>query len=434
MKKLLALYLTMGWGILLIAQNYTSYFTGSLVNAVTEPLGGVCLMGGATEDNNAMRWFLQRANGGDVLVIRASGADGYNAYFYNDLGVAINSVETLVFNNVQAASDPYVLERINRAEAIWIAGGDQNNYVIFWRGTPLAAAINQRIANDQLVIGGTSAGMAILGGVYFSASNGTVTSAQALANPYDSRVTISNIPFLRVPFLAKVITDTHYDNPDRRGRQIAFLARATTDYGGKYFGLACDEYTAVCIDNNGLANVYGTYPDYDDNAYFITSNCGLANSSPEQCVGGQPLSWNHGGQALKVYTVKGTPTGIYSFDLSTWENGTGGEWQDWSVVAGSFAALAGEDPNCSPVATQSPRETVAFKVYPNPTNQGQISVEIGHPEGGQLQLLDQSGRVLRHWDKLKSADSLDLSNFPPGIYFLAYTTENSRQVRQVVIH
>ena len=129
-------------------------------------------MGGATEDNNAMRWFLQRANGGDVLVIRASGADGYNAYFYNDLGVAINSVETLVFNNVQAASDPYVLERINRAEAIWIAGGDQNNYVIFWRGTPLAAAINQRIANDQLVIGGTSAGMAILGGVYFSASNG----------------------------------------------------------------------------------------------------------------------------------------------------------------------------------------------------------------------------------------------------------------------
>jgi len=433
MKKLLALCLTLVWACLSLGQNYSSYFTGSLINAVVQPQGGVCLMGGATEDNNAMRWFVQQANGGDILVIRASGADRYNAYFYNDLGVSINSVETLVFNNVQAASDPYVLERILLAEAIWIAGGDQNNYVNFWRGTPVAAAINQRIINDNLVIGGTSAGMAILGGVYFSASNGTVTSAQALANPYDTRVSISNLPFLRVPFLDNVITDTHYDNPDRRGRQTAFLARAATDYGGTYYGLACDEYTAVCIDNNGLARIYGTYPDYDDNAYFITPNCGLTNSSPEQCVSGQPLSWNRGGQALKVYTVKGTPTGIYSFDLSTWENGTGGEWQDWSVVAGSFAALSGEDPNCSPVATQDPLETADFRVYPNPTNRGQISVEIGHPQGGQLQLMDQTGRVLRNWTNLKSTDNLDLSNFSPGIYFLEYTTKNSRFVWQVVV-
>ena len=43
------------------------------------------MMGGATEDDNAMKWFLERANGGDVLILRASGSDGYNQYLYSQL-------------------------------------------------------------------------------------------------------------------------------------------------------------------------------------------------------------------------------------------------------------------------------------------------------------------------------------------------------------
>lgn len=53
----------------LFGQNYTSYLTGNPTDMVTNPLGGICLMGGATEDDNAMKWFLQRANGGDILVL-----------------------------------------------------------------------------------------------------------------------------------------------------------------------------------------------------------------------------------------------------------------------------------------------------------------------------------------------------------------------------
>ena len=56
--------------ILGFGQAYTSYFTGNTTDVVVNALGGVCLMGGASEDDNAMQWFLQRANGGDVLVLR----------------------------------------------------------------------------------------------------------------------------------------------------------------------------------------------------------------------------------------------------------------------------------------------------------------------------------------------------------------------------
>ena len=44
-------------------------------------------MGGATENDNAMRWFLNLADGGDVVVLRTSGSDGYNDYMFNQLGV-----------------------------------------------------------------------------------------------------------------------------------------------------------------------------------------------------------------------------------------------------------------------------------------------------------------------------------------------------------
>ena len=66
--------------------------------------------------------------------------------------------------------------------------------------------------------------------------------------------------------LANTFTDTHFDNPDRRGRLFTFMARARADWGLDATAIACDEYTAVCIDDDGLARVFGEAPQYEDNA------------------------------------------------------------------------------------------------------------------------------------------------------------------------
>ena len=60
------------------------------------------MLGGATEFDPAMEWFLDRASGGDILVLRASGSDDYNDYMYSDLD-GVNSVETIVFNDASAS-------------------------------------------------------------------------------------------------------------------------------------------------------------------------------------------------------------------------------------------------------------------------------------------------------------------------------------------
>ncbi len=348
-----------------LGQNYTSYFMGNNLDVVTAPQGGVCLMGGATEDDEGMKWFLNRANGGDVLILRTSGTDGYNSYFFNDLGISLNSVETIVCHNANASNEMYIQQKIQQAEAIWFAGGDQWDYISFWRGTKIDSLINDAIHERNVVIGGTSAGMAIQGKYYFSAQNSTITSAQALSNPFDVNLTVDSLSFIKNNFLEDVITDTHYDNPDRKGRHTTFLARIINDYETVGKGIACDEYTAVCIDLTGKAMVFGN-PNFDDYAYFIQPNCDLSDFSPENCTAGNPLDWNRNQEALAVYKVKGTATGSNFLELSDWKTGNGGEWLRWSVDNGVFSEINGTAITClSSYVVEN--ETSNIELFPNPT-------------------------------------------------------------------
>ena len=336
----------------LYAQSYFSYFTGDTTDVNTDADYGICLMGGSTEDDRAMKWFLEKANGGDIIVIRASGSDGYNDYFFSELDVEVNSVETIVFNNDDAANDSYVLQQIANAEAIWIAGGDQSVYINYWKNTEVENLLNMHINEKQAVIGGTSAGMAILGSSYFSANNGTVYSSEALEDPYNTFMTFGHNDFLEIPLLNNTITDTHFSERDREGRILTFIARMYDELGAHSFGIACDEYTAVCIDSSGLGAVYGEWPEYDDYAFFIQMNCEDENQ-PEQMQIGVPFTWNYNGQAAKVYKVGGTTNGNHFLDLNDWLTGNGGEWLHWYADDGIFYEENGSAPNCDDMIVES---------------------------------------------------------------------------------
>lgn len=363
MRHLILLFIL--FPFLTLGQNYTSYFTGSSTNLQTTPMGGICLMGGASENDNAMTWFLNRANGGDILVLRASGSDGYNDYMYSGLSANINSVETIVFNDSTASNESYIHQKIQQAEAIWFAGGDQWDYISYWRNSSIDSLINEGILNRNIVIGGTSAGMAIQGGFYFSAMHGTVTSTTALNNPFNLNVTVDSSAFISNQYLSNVITDTHYDNPNRKGRHLVFLARILNDYGIRAKGIACDEHTAVCIDENGIAKIFGDFPNYDDNAYFINPNCELTDVTPETCSANLPLDWDLNNKAIKVYSVKGIPNGDNTFNLNNWESGNGGVWENWFVDQGTLNEQAGMQPNCNSLSISNSIDPNTFIVYQN---------------------------------------------------------------------
>ncbi|NND93595.1 MAG: cyanophycinase [Flavobacteriales bacterium] len=399
------------------SQSYTYYLTGDTTDVSPATMPGICLMGGASEHDNAMIWFLERANGGNVLVIRASGSDGYNDYLYSDLGVTLQSVETIVFDNSSAAEDPFVLDRISKAEAIWIAGGDQWDYVSYWRNSSVGTLLNTHILIKQSPIGGTSAGMAILGGTYFSAENGTITSSTALNNPFANSLTLGYEDFLHAPYLQHTVTDTHYDDPDRKGRHITFLARMAADQGVIARGIACDEYTSVCIDENGIARVFGEYPTYDDFAYFLQANC-EGPIDPEICQEGSPLTWDRNDAAVKVYFVQGDWEGTKHLDLNDWTTGSGGIWQNWWVESGSLTELENEEPECATnLNEESELDIFQLIEFSRPLNYiGVLEPDI------TVEVIDCRGVIIAR----SSGQGVDMSQAALGIYQVIVTDSDGQ--------
>lgn len=433
MKSIFSVFVIVMLHHFISAQNYTSYFTGDVADAVVSPLGGTCMMGGASENDDAMKWFLERSGGGDILVIRASGSDGYNDYLFSELGISVNSVETIVFHEASAAADSYVLGQVANAEAIWMAGGDQWDYVNYWRNNQVSQIINENIVNKNLVIGGTSAGMAVLGGLYFTAQFGTVTSTTALQNPYNNTLTISQDSFFNIPFLQNTITDTHYDNPDRKGRQMTFLARAIKDWGIDAKGIACDEYTSVCIDNDGKAYVFGDFPTYDDNVYFLQVNC-VAPNEPELCEAGEDLNWVRSNQAVKVYHIQAETTGDKYFDLNNWEEGNGGTWENWYVENGNFNSTSG-DPidilGCESSSTKNILEE-QIEFFPNPLTEDFLQIKNDFQQIDHVEIFDGQGKKIFEKNKKQYIYNIDFSNFSKGIYFVKVLSNNSILTKKII--
>lgn len=324
-------------GILLIlcssvvhAQSFSYWLSGNADDVETAHQPGLVLAGGGGDNDDAMRWMLQRAAGGDVVVLRASGSDGYNTYFFSELGVAVDSVETIRFDGPAAAEDPFVLDVIAGAEVLFLAGGNQTDYVDYWVDTSVSDLFTHLQHTKRITLGGTSAGMAILGQVYYAPVGAGVTSSEALADPFHPYLAnvVTDAPLFDYPWLAATVTDTHYDQRDRRGRHLVFLAKAAIASDDQVFGIAANEYTAVAIEPNGIARVFGEYPQYDDYAYFLQSGCG-ANSGPELLQPGVPVDWNRHQRALTVYRIGGTTSASGYLNLNNWRTGSGGSWFHW---------------------------------------------------------------------------------------------------------
>jgi len=295
MRRLLAATLALAFLPAAASAKVSSYLTGSAADAVPDALHGPVynLGGGGTDVDAALQAMIDLTRGCttcstkvDVVILRATGSNGYNDYIYAMNGV--DSVESLVITRRTDTASPALAATIRAAEVVFFAGGDQCDYVTLFKGTPVETAVEYVVEQKHGAVGGTSAGMAIQSPTVYDACVASVTSADILANPYHRGATFTR-GFFSWPFLSASITDQHLVARDRMGRLMGFLARQVKDgYGSPQLGIAADEQTSIVVDANGLARVYGN-PGAPSAAYFVLADHPVG--STERVAAKQALSY-----------------------------------------------------------------------------------------------------------------------------------------------
>jgi cyanophycinase-like exopeptidase len=219
-------------------------------------------MGGGTDVDAAFKWMQKTiaggGPGGDVVVLRAYGDNDYDAYIY---GLArFGSVRTVLLPPCSSAADiAKAAGMVDGADAVFFAGGDQADYVK-WKGTPLESAV-QAVYDRGGVVGGTSAGLAILGRYDFDAVAGDKThdvhTSDAVADPYEAAISFTT-GFFDFPPLRDTITDTHFAVRDRLGRLAVFMARlvgSEASTSPRIRGIGVEQRSALVVDSRGIATL-----------------------------------------------------------------------------------------------------------------------------------------------------------------------------------
>ena len=268
----------------------------------------IVLMGGSSEVDPASKLFVEAAAGGDVLVMRASGSVmSYNNYFRSNVNPVPRpaAVSSIRIDQSTSGVAPGVLCHVSRANALWLAGGNQWNYLGVW---PVELQDSIRAVGLRGGIGGTSAGAAALGEFAFDAAGGGVTSGEALQDPFGPRISVSRSP-LGQPALAGWIVDQHFRERDREGRLLVFLARMQQDLErDTVYAVGLDERAALVVEGDHFTVL--AHPGRAASFYRTTHRTSIE--------AGRPLDME-GVERVLLYNQA---TGSWPFDFEAWRRDT----------------------------------------------------------------------------------------------------------------
>ncbi|MFM8250642.1 MAG: cyanophycinase [Planctomycetota bacterium] len=226
----------------------------------------------------ATKFFTEGSNLQDIVLIAQHGEnkDWVDQVYTEFTNSQARSVTSLNITLRDQANDPRMVRYVNGADALWFGGGAQSAYQQIWRGTRLMNAIASAAAGP-VAIGGTSAGLAILGQMaYIDRPWDSVKSRFATNEPRDPRIQVVPQPG-RLPFgalsktaespLWNIITDSHFSGRNRMGRLATFMTKLTSP---TRMGVGVDEDTGLLIEKAaggdwswsvyGLGSVYVVTP------------------------------------------------------------------------------------------------------------------------------------------------------------------------------
>ncbi|MFV1987796.1 MAG: cyanophycinase [Gemmatimonadota bacterium] len=206
-------------------------------------------IGGAEEklrDPAILERFVEVCGGRDAriaIIPTASSLPDTGARYervFHGLGVSLTRV--LPFETRADCDDPRWLRRLERADGVFLTGGNQLKLSTTIGGTGVAEIIRRRNAEDGLHVAGTSAGAAVM-------SEHMIAFGAEGPTPRADSVTLAPGLGLAPDF----IIDQHFRQRDRLGRLLTAIA-----YNPRLVGVGLDEDTAAFIAPDGTLTVRGS--------------------------------------------------------------------------------------------------------------------------------------------------------------------------------
>ncbi len=233
--------------------------------------GNLVLIGGGGESNGGWSdvpysWALNQSQNRKVAVIYYSSSTSWIPEYFMDLGAS--DTARFDIDNSTLANSQAIYDSLMQYDVFFIKGGNQWNYYNTWNNTKVEDAITDKF-NQGGVIMGTSAGMAILSEVIFTAENGSIYPDEALTDPYNWIDIALDDDFLGI--FPDYIFDTHFIERGRFARLLVFMANWYQNWGiQRKDGVGVDDRTAICIDSNNIGEVMGSaaVTIIENNAWF----------------------------------------------------------------------------------------------------------------------------------------------------------------------
>jgi cyanophycinase len=256
------------------------------------PKGKLFIIGGGNRSDQLMTQLLTISslqNKDYIVVLPMSSEEPDSAYIYFKKQVeklTPNPIVMLNFNK-QTATNPVLVDSLQKAKLIFISGGDQSRFMEVVSNTPVFKAIHQAYQNGSTV-SGTSAGAALM-------CENMITGNQKLEPKYTA--TFDNIRYNNLETAAglglikNVIIDQHFLKRSRYNRLLSGLVEFP-----KHIGIGIDESTAIIVRNKEI-EIVG-----ESEVIVVQNPVGITKASRNNSVGIKKLDMSiyYEGQKFKI--------------------------------------------------------------------------------------------------------------------------------------
>ncbi len=219
--------------------------------------GTLIVMGGGPWHDEVQKRFVELAGGanGTILVLPMASAssdsgkssvEGWKEYGTNARALVVNHEEAM-------RADTAAL--FNGVTGIWFGGGDQSRLTAAIAGTPVEAAIRNRYQRARVVVGGTSAGAAVMSRIMITGDERRYGGKRPPSDSSQAFITIDRdnvVTAAGFGYIDNAIIDQHFVRRRRHNRLMSLVME-----NPQLIGAGIDESTALEVRPDGTWKVLG---------------------------------------------------------------------------------------------------------------------------------------------------------------------------------